>query len=97
MAIRETQLMSWDAMQPKLGKRQRQIMEALKDLGNSATNRQLAKHLGWEINRVTGRINELCEMKKVLGNKTIKDPETNRMVTLWQKSAINNEQIQLPF
>ena len=93
--MRNTQLESWSRLQPELNKRQQQVLQALKELGNSATNRQLAKHLDWEINRITGRINELCYMKKVVGHRTIKDPETNRKVTLWQRLNVGFKQAKL--
>ena len=93
--MRNTQLESWSRLQPELNKRQQQVLQALKELGNSATNRQLAKHLGWEVNRITGRINELCYMKKVVGHRTIKDNETNRTVTLWQRLNVGFKQAKL--
>jgi DNA-binding MarR family transcriptional regulator len=48
------------------------------------TNRMLAKHLGWDINRVTGRVTELVNMGMVKASGTTKDSETNRTVTLWE-------------
>ena len=93
--MRNTQLESWNKLQPELNKRQEQVLQALKELGNAATNRQLAKHLGWEVNRITGRINELCYMKKVVGHRTIKDLETNRTVTLWQRLNVGFKQAKL--
>ena len=44
----------------------------------------LAKHLGWDINRVTGRVTELVNMGMVKASGTTKDSETNRTVTLWE-------------
>ena len=44
----------------------------------------IAKSLGWDINRVTGRITELVSKGKVITNGTYKDKETNRTVTLWK-------------
>ena len=44
----------------------------------------IAKNLGWDINRVTGRVTELVNMGMVTDNGTIKDHETNRTVTLWE-------------
>tara|TARA_R100000541_G_scaffold15337_4_gene24753 strand:+ start:743 stop:913 length:171 start_codon:yes stop_codon:yes gene_type:complete len=48
------------------------------------TNRMIAKHLGWDINRVTGRITELVNLGMVTTSGTYKDQETNRTVTLWK-------------
>ena len=48
------------------------------------TNRNIAKALGWEINRVTGRVTELVSKGMVKANGTHKDTQTNRTVTLWE-------------
>ena len=48
------------------------------------TNRMIAKHLGWDINRVTGRVTELVSLGMVTANGTHKDKRTNRTVTLWE-------------
>jgi len=69
-------------MKPVLGKRQKTIYTLLKSKG-PLTNRQIAKHLGWDINRVTGRVSELVNLGKVTSNGTIFDKDTNRTVTLW--------------
>jgi hypothetical protein len=45
-------------MQSKLGYAQRQVMIAITRYPNS-TNNELAQILGWPINRITGRVNEL--------------------------------------
>tara|TARA_R100000008_G_C3481743_1_gene114205 strand:+ start:341 stop:517 length:177 start_codon:yes stop_codon:yes gene_type:complete len=49
-----------------------------------ATNRMIAKHLGWDINRVTGRVTELVNLGLVDAEGTHYDNETNRTVTLWK-------------
>ena len=51
---------------------------------SKATNRMIAKHLGWDINRVTGRVTELVNLGMVTSNDTYYDPDTNRTVTLWE-------------
>ena len=48
------------------------------------TNRNIAKDLGWEINRVTGRVTELVNLGMVTAEGTHKDKQTNRTVTLWK-------------
>jgi|TARA_Y100000310_G_C20644924_1_gene796012 DNA-binding MarR family transcriptional regulator len=45
-------------IQDSISERQHLILEALNERGQ-ASNMELAKHLGWEINRVTPRIFEL--------------------------------------
>ena len=44
----------------------------------------IAKALGWDINRVTGRVTELVNMGMVTTEGTYYDNETNRTVTLWK-------------
>lgn len=63
--------------------RQTEVLKCLKqDLGKG-TNRMIAKKLGWDINRVTGRINELREKGLVKNAGDFYDNETNRTVNLW--------------
>lgn len=68
---------------PHLGKTQREVLEAIRSLGK-CHNRQIAKHLDWEINRVTGRVRELFEKEQICEAGTQKVLDTNRTVTLWQ-------------
>ena len=44
----------------------------------------IAKSLGWDINRVTGRVTELVNLGMVTSNGTHKDKQTNRTVTVWK-------------
>jgi len=43
----------------------------------------IAKALGWDINRVTGRVTELVSLGMVTSSGTHFDKQTNRTVTLW--------------
>lgn len=68
-----------------LGDKQFKVLVAFKSLGPS-TNREVAKWLGWDINRVTGRTREL-RGKGLLEEDTSKyDSDTNRLVTVWKCS-----------
>ena len=44
----------------------------------------IAKHLEWDINRVTGRVTELVSLGKVIASGVHKDADTNRNVTTWK-------------
>jgi len=44
----------------------------------------IAKALGWDINRVTGRVTELVNLGMVTADGTTYDSDTNRTVTLWK-------------
>tara|TARA_R110002110_G_scaffold166550_1_gene367158 strand:+ start:317 stop:577 length:261 start_codon:yes stop_codon:yes gene_type:complete len=64
--------------------RQLQVLQILRsDLG-FGTNRMIAKALGWDINRVTGRVTELRNKGLVGYAGDFLDKETNRTVNLWK-------------
>lgn len=97
--IAETSQQAYDQIKGKLGDRQKQVYDALGDIG-VATNEQLAEHLGWPINRVTGRVTELHKYGLVgiegLGqNKTgftaklwgVRDPNDSELLKLAQWEA----------
>tara|TARA_Y100000768_G_scaffold233307_1_gene176322 strand:- start:4928 stop:5071 length:144 start_codon:yes stop_codon:yes gene_type:complete len=46
----------------------------------------IAKSLGWDINRVTGRVTELRDKGLVLHAGDYYDQETERTVNLWKCS-----------
>jgi predicted HTH transcriptional regulator len=69
-------------LQPTLGDKQKTIYTLIKKKG-PMTNRQIARNLGWDINRVTGRVSELVGLGKVSSKGTTFDKDTNRTVTLW--------------
>ena len=46
----------------------------------------IAKSLGWDINRVTGRVTELRDKKLVVHAGDYYDEDTNRTVNLWKCS-----------
>lgn len=61
--IQATSRLAFEAVKTTLGDRQRTVLAAL---GNERmTNTELANVLGWTINRVTPRTNELVQMGKV--------------------------------
>mgnify|MGYP000321143565 CR=1 FL=1 len=81
--IRQTQVDSFNELQTEISDRQKSVYSALTIHGPS-TNRSIAKHLGWDINRVTGRVTELVSRGMVIAEGTHKDKQTNRTVTLWK-------------
>ena len=81
--IRKTQVESLKKTKVNIGAKQKTVYSVIKSKG-MATNRMIAKHLGWDINRVTGRVTELVSRGMVIANGTHKDTETNRTVTLWK-------------
>ena len=70
-----------------LTRRQIQVLQILKDEIGQGTNRMIAKKLGWDINRVTGRVKELRSKGLVKYAGDFIDKETNRTVNLWKVSV----------
>ena len=58
--IRKTQVESLKQTQKNIGEKQKVVYSVIKAKGG-ATNRMIARHLGWDINRVTGRVTELVK------------------------------------
>jgi DNA-binding MarR family transcriptional regulator len=57
--------MAYQEVKKNLSRTQSQVLEAIEEQGE-ITNKQLAKHLGWEINSVTPRVLELRTKGKVV-------------------------------
>jgi len=85
--MRKTQVDSYKKLVESgtIGNKQKKVYKTIKSLGQ-ATNRMIANDLGWDINRVTGRVTELVNLGMVSDSGTFKDTETNRTVTLWKCS-----------
>ena len=82
--IQDTSLLAFKQdVQPTLGERQRQVLTALGD--QSLTNNELAHALGWEINRVTPRMNELVKLGKVELDKRRPCRITGRTAIAWRR------------
>lgn len=67
-----------------ISKRQAQVLKVLHLELGQATNRMIANKLGWDINRVTGRISELRDKGLVSHAGDYYDSQTERTVNLWQ-------------
>jgi len=81
--IRKTQVDSLKKLKQTIDGKRKTVYDILLRKG-SATNRMIAKALGWDINRVTGRITELVGLGMVTSDGTTYDSDTNRTVTLWK-------------
>jgi len=80
---RKTQVDSLKKLKQTIDGKRKAVYDILVRKG-SATNRMIAKALGWDINRVTGRITELVGLGMVTSDGTTYDSDTNRTVTLWK-------------
>lgn len=79
--IQQTSMAAYLEVKPKMGRNQKLVLEALEEI-YPATNKQIAKHLGWEINSVTPRILELRAKRKVV--KAYQDLDGGRQANFWK-------------
>lgn len=75
----------------KIGAKQRRVLEVVEEFG-PITNHKIAQMLGWEINRITGRVHELAEMGKI-EVAYIASSDTGRKAKFWD--VTNKEQRSL--
>lgn len=75
----------YEEILPTLGKRQVMVLEGLKRL-ETASNMMIAKSLGWSINCVTPRINELRKLcpPRVVDSGIMVCQVTGRKVHYWR-------------
>ena len=61
-------------------------LDSYKDLTDKLSLRQaqVLKSLGWDINRVTGRVSELRKKGLIVYSADYYDTETDRTVNLWK-------------
>jgi len=83
MVIRETSLRAYLEIKPSLGKRQLEVLNALKEL-KIASNTQIADYMNRPINTITPRINELRGKGLVVCSHKGICPITKMMVMLWK-------------
>lgn len=67
----------------ELGDKQQKVLDAIRDLG-APTNAEIARHLDWPINRVTGRNWELREFNLIEEAGLRACSITGRIVMTWK-------------
>jgi hypothetical protein len=77
-----------------LGEKQTKVFDVIKRIG-PATDRQIARALGWEFHRSAPRRNELVALGLVERSGTTTDPDTSKTVALWQ--VVQEGQRQMSF
>lgn len=79
-----------------LGDRQKTVLKVI-STRDALCNQEIAEILGWPINQVTGRTNELVE--RGLVEEAFKDRyvKTNRTVIFWRQKAKKFEQSLMQF
>jgi transcription initiation factor IIE alpha subunit len=83
--MQQTSLLAYVELK-HLGDKQVRIYDTIERLG-SACNYDIAHELDWEVNRVTGRVMELREMKLVVVAYKEVHPVTNRKVIYWKTTG----------
>lgn len=82
MGVQQTSILAWLDVQPKLSNKQKEVMEALEEI-QPADNRMLAKHLRWEINTITPRVNELRKKNRI-ERAYVGEGASGKLVNFWQ-------------
>jgi len=60
MPISPNSLCAYFGVLPKISRRQKEVLQAIVEL-QACSDREIAAHLGWEINRITNRRGELLK------------------------------------
>lgn len=92
MALAHTSREAYDKILESLGDRQTIVYEALKVLGQ-ASNEEIADHLGWPINRVTGRISELCNKFDIVAVIGVTKNKSGFSAKLFAPKDINDKKL----
>ncbi len=79
--IADTSLTAYNSIKTKLGTRQLAVYEAIGDMG-LATNEDISEYLGWAINCVCGRSNELRRLG-MIGFEKYKISRYGRKAQAW--------------
>lgn len=81
--IRETSLLAYEEVKPNRKTTHEIILNLLKITIRPPSNSEIAKSLGWPINRVTPRVNELVKLGKLVDAGKRKCTVTGRLVHTW--------------
>ena len=83
--IQQESLEAFEAVRQNLGKRQIQVLDAIKYL-QYATNSMIASYLKLRINQVTGRVKELRDKRPILVKESHTSwcPITKSRATYWE-------------
>jgi len=82
-SMNQKSLDAYESIKDELGNKQQAVLKAVMGLG-MATNRMISQELDWEINRVTGRVNELVNKGILVAAGDYLDTSTSRTVNMWK-------------
>jgi predicted transcriptional regulator len=82
--MRDTQLEAWDTLQATLSEKRLRVLQEIRKHPKGIALFQLSKDLGWTINRISGRVTELCAMGMVMDTGIrVVNPATNKQCIAW--------------
>jgi DNA-binding MarR family transcriptional regulator len=81
MGIAITSRLAYDSVQ-ELSNKQAEVLEKIEEL-QPCSSKEIAKALNWEINRVTGRVNELAKKELIKSEKMARN-NIGRLEKLWE-------------
>lgn len=81
MSIAYTSGLAYASIQ-QLGNKQSEVLSKIEEL-QPCSNKQIARALKWEINRVTGRVNELAKMGLIKSERMARN-SIGRLEKLWE-------------
>lgn len=95
MSVQETSLEAYEEIKPTLGEKQRMVLSLLEKTIKPMTNSEIARALGWSINRVTPRVFELREKGVVAEAGKRPCTITGRNALTWKISIVEKPQLSL--
>ena len=81
MSIAYTSRLAYESVD-NLGNKQLEVLAKIEEL-QPCSNKQIAESLGWEINRVTGRVNELAK-RGIIKTERLARNNLGRLEKLWE-------------
>ncbi len=81
MSIAYTSALAYESLK-NLGNKQTEVLYKIEEL-QPCSNKDIARSLKWEINRVTGRVNELAKLGYIKSEKMARN-SLGRLEKLWE-------------
>ena len=81
MSIAHTSVLAYGSIK-ELGQKQTEVLSKIEEI-QPCSNKQIAESLKWEINRVTGRVNELAK-KGFIKSERVARNDIGRLEKLWE-------------
>lgn len=82
--VTDTSRRAYETVKPRLGAKQAQVLEVIRRAGDhGVTDEEISKALGWGINRVTPRRNELVKLGLVVDGGQERPNDSGSSATVW--------------